>query len=120
MSSSIRAVQFVLILLFAAAYYGTWYLIMNNGATDVLGRIMAEKIPLLPGTEAALKQAYTGVGFVDKQLTILTLFFWEIVDGSLPGASLQGFQFAGQMGAAWGLFMVEGIREGNRWRLISL
>ena len=93
---------------------------MNNGATDVLGRIMAEKTPLLPGTEAPLKQIYTGVGFVDKQLTILTLFFWEIVDGSLPVASLQAFQFAGQIGAAWGLIMIEGTRRGNRWRLVSL
>ena len=120
MSSSLRGVQIVLILLFATAYYGTWYLIMHNGAIDVLGQIMAEKPPRLLGTAAPIKQVYTGVGSVDRQLTILTLFFWEIVDGSLPAASLQAVQFAGQMGVAWGLFLIEGAREGNRWRLVSL
>lgn len=75
---------------------------------------------ILPGTDAPLKTSYTGIGMLDYQLTVLTLFFWELIDGSRPDASLLCFHFAGQITAGWGLFTMEALRPGNRRSLISL
>lgn len=75
---------------------------------------------VLPGTRAPLKRHFTGIKRIDYELTILTLFFWEQVDGSLPHASLFCFMFAGQAVAAWSLIYVEGRRLSNQWRIVSL
>lgn len=75
---------------------------------------------VLPGTDAPLERSYTGIGKLDYQLTVLALFFWELVDGSRPNASLLCFHFAGQITAGWGLLMMEGLRKGNRGRFVSL
>ncbi|CAO1597056.1 hypothetical protein XANCAGTX0491_000885 [Xanthoria calcicola] len=68
---------------------------------------------------APLKKTYTGVGPIDFQLTVLTLFFYNIVDGTHPHASLHAYQFAGQLVAGWSLLMMESLRQGHRGRMIS-
>ena len=74
---------------------------------------------ILPGTKIPLKTTYVGIEKVDYQLTVLDLFFWEMVDGSRPDASLFCYQFAGQVFTGWGLLMVESLRRGNIGRVIS-
>ena len=74
----------------------------------------------LPGTEEPLKTTYVGIETVDYQLTVLDLFFWELVDGSRPDASLFCYHFAGQVFSGWALLMIESMRKGNLWRSISL
>ena len=119
-SSLLRRVQCILLCLFCIAIYSTWYLVYNNGTVDLLAHARQNEFNSLPGTPAPLKEVYTGLGVIDNQLTVLVLFFWEIVDGSIPPASLHAFHFAGQIAAAWGLIMIESMRTGNRWRVVSL
>lgn len=74
---------------------------------------------VLTGTNAPIKQRYTGIRSLDNQLGVLTVFFWELVDGSLPHASLHAVRFGMQVMVAWGLVMVEGMRAGNKGLIIS-
>ena len=70
---------------------------------------------------APLRKEYIGlIDFVDHQLAVMTLFFFNVVDGSHPHAALQAFQFVGQVVAGWGLLVLEASRGGNRWRAVSL
>ena len=120
MPSLINATKLVLLLLCAVGYYATWHLLLNNGTTEHMTHMRDSGPHLLPGTDQPLKTVYTGLKALDYQLTVLALFFWELVDGSLPDASLFCFHFATQVACGWGLLMVEGLRHGNRWRVISL
>ena len=118
MSSLFNATKATLLFLSVGGYYTTWYFILNNGTTDHTAH--SRKLGLLPGTKEAVRTVYTGVPVIDHQLVFLTLFFWEIANGSNPSASLFSFYFATQVACGWGLLMVEGLRHGNRWSLISL
>lgn len=109
-----------LLLLCAAGFYGTWYLLMNNGTSEYMSQIRDVGPPILPGTDEPLKTVYIGVPAIDYQLTVLTLFFWKLVDGSHSSASLFSFHFATQVACGWGLLMIEGLRRGHRWRIVSL
>lgn len=75
---------------------------------------------VLPGTTAPLRTSYTGIYRLDQQLAALCLFFWQLVDGSQPNASLLSFHFAGQIAAGWGILTMEKLRSGNRGRIIAL
>lgn len=109
-----------LLALSAAGFYTTWYLFYCNGTRSLMVHVRDVGPPILPGTDAPLKTSYTGIGKLDYQLTVLTLFFWELIDGSLPNASLLCFHFVGQISAGWGLLMMEALRAGNRRSIISL
>ena len=73
----------------------------------------------VPGTDAPLRLQYTGVAPVDKLLVTLFRFFWPALDGASPGASFFLASFAGEIPGVWSLLMLEGIRPGNRGRVIS-
>ena len=120
MISSINLSKVALGFLSAAGYYATWYILLNNGSTDHMAHIRDVGPRLLPGTEEPVRTVYTGVPAINYQLTVLALFFWENVDGSNPTASLFCFHFATQVACGWGLLMIEGLRHGNRWTLVSL
>lgn len=119
MSCLINSTKVALACLSAAAYYATWYILVNNGTTDYMAHIRDVGPRLLPGTKEPLRTVYTGVPRIDYQLTVLALFFWENVNGSNPTGSLFCFQFATQVACGWGLLMIEGLRNGNRWTVIS-
>lgn len=57
---------------------------------------------------------------IDNQMSVLALFFWELVHGLYPAGSLLFFHLATQIACEWGLLMIEGLRYGNRWSLVSL
>lgn len=120
MSSMINATKFVLILLSAIGYYATWYILLNNGTSDQMAHIRDIGPRILPGTNEPIKTVYVGIRAIDYQLTVLALFFWELVDGSRPAASLFCFHFATQVACGWSLLMIEGLRRGHRWKIISL
>lgn len=109
-----------LVKLCLAGLYTTWYLFSYNGTHSLMIRVRDVGPHNLPGTNAPLKRSYTGIGKLDYQLTVLALFFWELIDGSRPNASLLCFHFTGQITAGWGLLMMEALRTGNRTRIISL
>jgi len=132
MSSLINATKLAFFLLCAAGYYYTWHILLNNGTAEYMSRIRDDGPQLVPGTNEPLKTVYIGIPAigslltahgmpaVDYQLTVLALFFWEVVDGSHPAASLFCFHFATQVACGWSLLMIEGLRRGHRWRMISL
>ena len=120
MTLSMNMVKVTLVLLSAAGFYLIWYLVLNNGTSEHMAHIRDVGPRLLPGSEAPLKTSYTGIAALDYQLTVLTLFFWEAVDGSMPNASLQLFHFGGQCVAAVGLLLVEGQRSSHGWNVITL
>ena len=120
MSFLINATKLALLCLSAAGYYAVWYILLNNGTTDYMSHIRDFGPRVLPGTKAPLRTVYSGVPAIDYQLTVLALLFWETVDGSHPSASLFCFHFAMQIVCGWGLLMIEGLRHGNRWRVVSL
>jgi len=120
MVSLIRTTQVLLALTLGVGLYTTWYLLYKNGTVELMQDVRDRGPHILPGTRDPLKKSYIGIGWIDYQLTVLTLFFWEAVDGSRPAASLFCFGFAGQATAAWSILYVEGRRLGNRWRLVSL
>ena len=71
-------------------------------------------------TVASFPAGFTGLDPPDGILATLLVFFWPLVDGENPGASLFGFLFAGQAVAVWTATVLEGSRKANRGRLISL
>ena len=120
MSTLINYSKAVLLLLCGAGFYATWYLLMNNGTADYMVETRDVGPRLLPGTKQPLKTAYIGIEKVDYQLTVLDVFFWELVDGSRPDVSLFCYHFAGQVFSGWALLMIESMRNANLWRAISL
>lgn len=112
-------IKIILLLLSIAGFYGTWYLLMNNGTGEQMANLRDYGPHYLPGTKESLRRVYTGVGAFDYQLTVLAVFFWELIDGSMPNGSLQVFNLAGQFGAAWTVVVLEGLRKGNRGRIVS-
>jgi len=120
MPSLITNTIFALLLLSVTGLYATWYILLNNGTTHYMSDIRDFGRRLLPGTKEPLKMFYLGIPAIDYQLTVLTLFFWEQVDGSQPNNSLFCFHFATQTACGWGLLMIEGHRPSNRWKIISL
>ena len=120
MQSLIRCTQILLILLSAFGLYSTWYLIYNNGTVAMMEKTRENGPHLLPGIDVPLKPSFTGIRPIDHQLTVLVTFFWPVVDGSLPNASLFCFMFAGEAVAIWTLIYVESQRLSHSWRLVSL
>ena len=118
--AAITTMKIAQLLLSAVGFYFTWYMWLNNGTADRMARIRDVGPRILPGTTAPLRTSYTGIKPIDYQLTVLCLFFWELIDGSQPNASLLCFHFAGQLAAGWGLLMVEKLRSGNKGRIITL
>ena len=120
MSLLINSTKIVLLLLCGTGFYATWYLLLNNGTTGHMTKIRDVGPRLLPGTKEPLKTTYVGVEKIDYQLTVLDLFFWELVNGSRPDASLFCYHFAGQVFSGWALLVIESMRNANLWKSISL
>ena len=75
---------------------------------------------VLPGTEAPIRLVWTGIAAIDSQLVFMLHFFWPVVNGAEPAISLLISQFGGELFGVWSLVMLEGIRAGNRGKVISL
>ncbi|KAI9878134.1 MAG: hypothetical protein M1830_001780 [Pleopsidium flavum] len=119
MANLTTVVKVLLPVLSVIAVLGTWVLSTNNGTLSLVKHINATGSNFLSGTHEPLKATFTGIRPIDDQLKILVTFFWPIVDGSAPTTSLQSVHFGGQIVAAWIVCMIESLRDGNRWRVIS-
>ena len=121
MARILDIVKVLLLCSTAVAYYLTWHLFINNGGADMLNDLKENGSYTLPfNDKAPIRKVYTGNDLIDNQLTILTLFFYNLVDGTHPQACLQAYHFAGQIIPGWSLLMMESLRNGNRRKLISL
>ena len=121
MSVLLNTATILLLALFGIGFYLSWYQFLNNGSQELLEQLRDSEPRVLPYTNGApLRTHFTGITLVDDQLTVLAIFFYNVVDGSHPNASLQCYQFAGQFFAIWNLVLLEGLRGGHNRRIISL
>ncbi|KAG0652379.1 Citreoviridin biosynthesis D [Hyphodiscus hymeniophilus] len=119
-ATSMRTIVLILLpLLSVAGAFGTLVLIGANGTADVFKALAKQDNPFLPGSTDHQLRTYTGVAPIDRQLIVLVTFFSPVLDvqnGALVLFSIFGL---GQFGAAWMIMMMEGLRQGNRWKIIS-
>ncbi|KAI6709929.1 hypothetical protein PZA11_005257 [Diplocarpon coronariae] len=100
--------------------YCTWTLASCNGTFKSIFALIASENPKFPGTDDALLTAYTDVGWLDRQLTVLVTFFAPVVDLDQGALTLFTIFATGQFGAVWTLMVMESMRMGNRGRVVSL
>ncbi|CZT52940.1 uncharacterized protein RSE6_14350 [Rhynchosporium secalis] len=117
---SFRTVVLISLPLFSLlGLYATLVLGQANGTFKAIIALMQSEKPRLPATDDELLMHYTSIGWLDKQLTILVLFFAPVVE--MRGDALSMFTIfgVGQFGAAWTLMVMESFRMGNRGRVVS-
>lgn len=105
-------------LLFGFAVYSIHVFSDNNGLFRLVEHFADNKV--LPGSGEPLRTVYTGVEPVDRLLSVLTVFFIPVVDGSNPSLFLHSVTFTGAFGSAWVLVVLEAWRKGNSSKLFSL
>ncbi|KAK5243186.1 hypothetical protein LTR40_012555, partial [Exophiala xenobiotica] len=106
--------KILLILLSIAGFGFLWVQPYKDGLLTLLGQ-QSKPGAVIPGpTAAPMKQTYTGIGPVDKQLTTLVSFFYTAIDGNRADVSLSFLYLGGQVLAAWTLITIESLRVGNR------
>jgi hypothetical protein len=114
-----NATKALLILSALAAGYCIIGLQVKNGTFDILAEMTSEAPRRLPGSDELLVQQYTKVWPLDFQLKELVTFFWPVVNGELPELSLFGAYIATQIVPVHVLVLLEGLRRGNKGKLIS-
>ena len=111
---SLTIPRLALVALTIAAFWTLWGFPIQNGLLELLGDLKKPGAVIPGPTPAPMKQKYTGIKFVDGQLTILVGFFITAVDGNRADISLSGMDLAGQVFAAWMLITIEAYRYGNK------
>ncbi|KAI1144299.1 hypothetical protein F5Y05DRAFT_23350 [Hypoxylon sp. FL0543] len=103
-----------LLLIYAFAANALLGLLYRNGYYDALIRLRDEGPHHLPGSSNPILTRYTGLGFLDKLLTLASVMFANVTDGNAPGLSLYAFHFGGQYLAILVIVAIEGLRSGNQ------
>lgn len=89
----------------------------TNGYFDMIKNTIEVGPRVLPLTDLPLKTSYTGIVPLDRTLTVLQLFFANVVDGKTEGGSLLlklfVLQFIGTLGAVYLVLCVEGAKKGG-------
>ena len=110
-----------IVLEIGLSLYGFWTLWgfpYSNGLLKIL-KSETEPGAMIPGpTKAPMRQHYTGIKLVDNQLTVLVSFFYTAVDGNRGDLSLTFLGLGGAVLAAWTLVTLEGLRAGNKSRIL--
>lgn len=95
----------------ANALYG---LLFRNGYYHALLRLRDEGPHHLPDSSNDILDRYTGINLLDKLLTLASVMFANVTDGSSPQLSLYAFHFGGQYLAILVVITIEGLRSGNQ------
>jgi hypothetical protein len=102
----------------ALAFWALWGFPYRNGLLKFLGA-QAEPGAVIPGPVAApMRQTYTGIAPIDKQLTVLVSFFYTAIDGNRADISVSFLSLGSHVIAAWVLITLEGLRAGNDGELL--
>ncbi|KAI1103759.1 hypothetical protein F4804DRAFT_216143 [Jackrogersella minutella] len=103
-----------LLLIYAFGVNALFGLLYRNGYFHALVRLRDEGPYHLPGSSNAILSFYTGIGFLDKLLTLASVMFANVTDGNLPELSLYAFHFGGQYLAILVIVAIEGLRNGSK------
>lgn len=114
------AASIALFLISLLGFWGTWGQGSRNGFLKLIKERLTSDAKRLPSVEVPLKLVYTFIPPVDALIRRLNVFLWPAIDGAWPGLSLVAWEFSGQFSATWMIAGVEGLREGNRGKLLTL
>ncbi|EJT71284.1 hypothetical protein GGTG_10543 [Gaeumannomyces tritici R3-111a-1] len=119
--TSIAAAPWILVAMAVAAAYCIVGLQTKSGWFDVIDAWGAAHPTRFPGTglDGTLRTTYLGVPAVDHHIAGGMRVFAAMANGHHQPLSLFSFWFAGQLLAVHTLQVLEGLRAGNRGRLIS-
>ena len=112
---------FTLLGFSALGAYATVGAMIKNGFSDAIKAYITDPPHQgYPGAPQPLLREYTGVAAVDGVLLFLVGFFSALFDGDIaPECRLYAVWGMTQFGACWTLVILEGLRAGNRGRLVS-
>ncbi|KAI4212382.1 MAG: hypothetical protein LQ351_004952 [Letrouitia transgressa] len=113
------AAKIALPLLSFAGFWGTWGIGFRTGFLKLIKERLTADNKLLPSAEVPLKLTYTWIPPVDALIRRLNVFLWPAIDGRWPGLSLVAWEFSGQFSATWMIAGLEGLRYGNRGKLVT-
>lgn len=94
----------------------------NNGLFDSMTKSAGHQVKdkYFPGGPAPYKTSYTGIQAIDDHLVTLIVFFIYIIDGPRTwDVVLVYWYLMAQLCAGWMLLSMEGLRQGNRGRVVS-
>jgi hypothetical protein len=111
----LTVIKFTLLLTSAFGFFALWGFSKSNGLFQYIPD-MAET--LFSNSEES--STLTGLTALDEQLRLLVSFFWPVLDGTRPDLSLHAMNFLFQGAAMWLVVVVEGLRRGNDWKVVSL
>lgn len=114
------AASIALLLISLLGFLGTWGQGFQNGFLKGIKERLTADHKRLPSVEVPLKLVYTFIPPVDALIRRLNVFLWPAIDGAWPGLSLVAWEFSGQFSATWMIAGVEGLREGNRGKVLTL
>ena len=115
-----RSAVVALGLIHAFGMNSMYGLVYRNGYYNALIHLRDHGPHLLPGSDIPILTRFTGIGPLDKVLTLAGVMFANITDGSTPQLSLYAFHFAGQLIPVFTVILIEGNRHGNRGNVMSL
>lgn len=120
-----RALTIALLLACSAVgFYATLLTGAQNGLFAAIGKAVGRdtspKLKHFPGGPTPYNFAYTGFAAIDDQLSTLIAFFVLILDGPKTLDTVWVSRYlTTQFFAGWVLLSLEGLREGNRGRVVS-
>lgn len=108
------AVRLTLLAFSALGFWTLWGFPANNNLLHYLGELSDPGASIPGPTYYPMKQSFTGIGPLDKQLTTLVGFFYTAIDGNRIDISLSFLNLGSQVLAAWVLITIESYRSGNK------
>lgn len=112
----------LLAALCAFGFYGTFGAAGHNGLLPAIltGNAPEVQDRYCPGGPAPFKNTYTGIEALDSELRGLICFFVILIDApKTKDVSWVARYLALQLLAGWLLVSLEGLRRGNRGRIVS-
>ena len=107
-------VTITLLAFSALGFWTLWGFPARNNLLHYLGELSRPGASIPGPTYYPMKQHYTGVAVLDKQLTTLVGFFYTAIDGNRIDITLSFLNLGSQVLAAWILITTESYRTGNK------
>lgn len=104
--------------------YATFGAASRNGLLEAITKAVGKDVKLkskhIPGGPTPYKTTYTGIAAIDDPLLVLVAFFTIILDGPKTLDTVWVVRYlTTQFLAGWVIITLEGLREGNKGRIVS-